>query len=219
MPIDFPANPTNGQVFSNWIYDSSITSWRNVNTDTGVAALNTMGLRNVVPTSIQVGTGSATVNANGTVSFSGATSISLNNVFTSTYTNYYVNISISSSSASSTLNWRMRSSGADNTGSFYYTGGTFARITGTTGSFATNGTNSGFFSWLNGEAYVSLNLANPALPVRTNGYSNALANDGASLAGISCGQSHFVTTAYDGITIFPGTGNMTGTIQVFGYTN
>ena len=30
MALDFPTNPTNGQVFGNFYYDSSITAWRNL---------------------------------------------------------------------------------------------------------------------------------------------------------------------------------------------
>jgi hypothetical protein len=192
-------------------------AWSPLAFESYVDAKPVPGLVPVIAPTVNYSGGTATANTLGEVAFTTVTSLSLNNIFNSSYRNYYLNINISASSGSSTLNWRMRASGTDNTGSLYYTGGIFGRITGNTGAFSTNGTNTGFFSWLNGEAYVSLNLANPALPVRTNGYSNALANDGASLAGISCGQSHFATTAYDGITVYPGSGNMTGTISVFGY--
>lgn len=29
MPLDFPSNPTNGQTYENFVYDTSITAWRN----------------------------------------------------------------------------------------------------------------------------------------------------------------------------------------------
>jgi hypothetical protein len=36
MALDFPSNPTNGQAFENYYYDSSITAWRSAGSKTGV---------------------------------------------------------------------------------------------------------------------------------------------------------------------------------------
>ena len=119
MPIDFPANPTNGQVYSNYIYDSSITAWRNVNTDTGIGTLNAMGLKNIVPTSINVGSGSATVNSNGFVTFTGASSISLNGVFSSAYKHYRIIFAIDTSSTNTNWLMQLRNAGTNITGSSY----------------------------------------------------------------------------------------------------
>jgi hypothetical protein len=54
----------------------------------GVGTNLTPGLTQIIPTSVSVGSGSGTVSAGGAVTFSGATSISLNGAFTSTYQNY-----------------------------------------------------------------------------------------------------------------------------------
>lgn len=37
MPLDFPSSPTNGQTYENFIYDSSITAWRNQGTANNLA--------------------------------------------------------------------------------------------------------------------------------------------------------------------------------------
>lgn len=51
MPLDFPSNPTNGQTFNNFVYDSSITAWRaqgsTNNVGTQIAALNTASPKTV----------------------------------------------------------------------------------------------------------------------------------------------------------------------------
>jgi hypothetical protein len=36
MALDFPLNPTNGQAYENYYYDSSITAWRSAGSKTGV---------------------------------------------------------------------------------------------------------------------------------------------------------------------------------------
>ena len=48
------------------------------------------GMKMVVPTSVAVGSGSGSVDAIGNVTFSSASSISVNNCFTSTYDNYRI---------------------------------------------------------------------------------------------------------------------------------
>jgi hypothetical protein len=222
MPIDFPANPTNGQVYSNWIYDSSISAWRNVNTDTGVAALNTMGLRNIVPTSVQVGGGSATVNGNGFVEFSAATSVSLNGVFSSEYLNYRI-VWRANTSVSTTLVGRLRASGTDNTtASSYVTAGQYFRSNSTNAPFS-GVTTAWSISSINspgvGRAMGTLDLSSPNLSSQTVGTGNSFGHDSTSAMGIFTGHLHSVTTSYDGITFLPNSGTITGEIQVYGYTD
>jgi len=49
MPLDFPSSPTNGQVYGNYYYDSSIGAWRNVGSKDGLSqrltAVETTGYR------------------------------------------------------------------------------------------------------------------------------------------------------------------------------
>jgi hypothetical protein len=220
--IDFPANPTNGQVYSNWIYDSSISAWRNVNTDTGVAALNTMGLRNVVPTSVQVGSGSATVNANGTVSFSGATAISLNGVFTSAYRNYKIIVNINTISATSNLRLRLRNAGTDITTANHFQGGLVSRANGTGAFSIAAATDSGFYINYLLSGYPANSEVNVYAPevnqiTSVSAISNGVESSQISMVSIAGQQS--AASVADGFTIFPATGNLAGTVQVYGYTN
>jgi len=177
------------------------------------------GLSNIVPPTVAVSGGTATANTLGTVSFTGATSISLNNVFTSNFASYRLVINLTAVSTSTTLAWRLRAGGTDNVGSVYYTGGLFARISALTGTFSVNGGTSGSVTWVNGQAMAVFDLVNPALAVKTSGYSVAMGSDGSSLLGINAGQSHYVDAAYDGITLLPVTGNITGSITCYGYNS
>ena len=218
MALDFPSSPTNGQSFAGYVYDSSLPGWRNINSDFGVQSLSTMGLKNVVPTSVAVGSGSATVNANGTVSFSGATSISLNNVFSSAYTSYRLILSASAGSTNAAHLLRLRASGTDVSGTSY-TWMIFVTSTTATNRFTSVGTSSAEWSIGGGGVGTSfgvMDLTYPAQAIPTMGTYQAM-NPIATFETRTGGFVHNVSTAYDGFTILPAAGNMTGTLSVYGY--
>jgi hypothetical protein len=218
MSIDFPANPTNGQVYGNWIYDSSITSWRNVNTDTGIGTLNAMGLKNVVPTSVDVGSGSATVNANGTVIFNSVSSISLNNVFPSQYSKYVIkfNTRHTTSGGTSAL-FKFRYNGSDFS-SGYYGASWYALYGGSsaTADLVNNGSNA-YFGAMNTTVPVDV-TSQVAL---TNTYSSINSTYAIAYAGGIQVASYSTPTSSNipnGFTIYTTTGGLTGTLNVYGYT-
>lgn len=217
MAIDFPSNPTNGQVYANYIYDSSITAWRNVNTDTGIGTLNAMGLKNVVPTSVNVASGSATVNANGTVTFSGATSVRLNGIFSSTYQNYRIQYSLATSASTRPIA-RFAKNGTDSSGSVYAT----ANITYTQGSVTPGGaTSTSMFP--NGVSGVTSHQAEFILykPFDATVYSTTYSTGIGGYEGGRIGSvRHLSADSWDGFTILPESGGtISGTITAFGYTN
>jgi hypothetical protein len=80
----------------------------------------TPGLVQVVPTSVAVGSGSGSVDANGAVTFTGASSVSLNDVFSATYDNYKILISFSTT-ATELVTLRVRVGGTDLSSSTYGT--------------------------------------------------------------------------------------------------
>lgn len=224
MPIDFPSNPTNGQVYGNWIYDSSITAWRNVNTDTGIGTLNAMGLKNVVPSSVQVGSGSATTNANGTVTFNGANSISLNDVFSSTYTNYQINLVTTEASVADTnILGRLRVSGNDSS-SGYYEGGTMQVANALTGI-----NNLNINQWdlgkthsathPNAHASLSFKVFQPFPARPTTFHTESISWNNNNTVTFRFSGFHTPLVSYTGITIFPSTGTLGGTLSVYGYSN
>jgi hypothetical protein len=92
---------------------------------------NAPGMKLIVPSSVAVGSGSGSIATQGTVTFSGASSISLNGCFSSTYDNYQIVISIDANSAISDNYLRMRASGTDNSESQYRYGGNLRNWAGT----------------------------------------------------------------------------------------
>lgn len=222
MAIDFPSSPTNGMVWGNYIYDSSITAWRNVNTDTGIGTLNAMGLKNVVPTSISVGSGSASVNSNGTVSFSGASSISLNGCFTSTYESYKIIFKVASGTATSQVRFRLRAAGTDQTGSSLW-GGVIGSHSNTTQAFSGVQT---FFALgdmansTNPTLTSEVTLHYPQVAKVKGMTANIFFDNGSTVYGGSWGGEYQIATSCDGISFFmANAGNMTGTVQIYGLTN
>jgi len=225
MAIDFPANPTNGQVWGNYIYDSSITAWRNVNTDTGIGTLNAMGLKSVVPTSINVGSGSATVNANGLVTFTGASSVSLNGVFTSVYNSYRIIFVQTEALSAQDFGMQLKVSGSS-AATAYYANGSVAIDSSITGYFAGNSS-----QWVIGSSHPSaasvghamaiVDVSQPALARPTTMHSKSTAWTSTQIKGLNFGGFHTTQTAYDGFQIFIGGTSQTfgGTLSVYGYTN
>jgi hypothetical protein len=156
----------------------------------------------------------------GGASFTGSSSQSLNNVFTSTYENYFIALNITSKSATSYTNFRLRVGGADNTTSNYQTISSYAQI---------NAASAGDSKLANGTAYQ---LNDAADLMQTFFIMNPQTAQSTVLLGtqtvfkiVSDFYSGRVsgyfnaTTSFDGITVFPTTGTMTGTIRVYGIAN
>lgn len=178
---------------------------------TGLTAKD--GLIPIVPTSVTVNVGSGSVAANGTITISGASSVTLNGIFSSTYNNYYIVSAFTSASADadiqsqltgpSTLNagyiggrYGMASSGVTNT--WYTTQGsaTIARMSGSGGcSFQcviTNPGNTSYKRWL----------------------TQTMDNDFAMNGGFRNTTS---AVAYTGMNLYTTTPTFGGTIKVYGY--
>lgn len=174
------------------------------------------GLVLLKPTSIAFSGTSATVGANGSVSFTACTSLSLNGVFTSDYDNYMVVIrSLGSGFAGAQM--RLRSSGVDASGSNYT-----IQVLVPSGSLVfgardvsqpqanfhavSNTQRSGGVAFLYGPF-----LAQPTAVRNVNvcGNLNAEIYDYAS--------THSLSTSYDGFSlIVSGSQNMTGMLCVYG---
>lgn len=154
--------------------------------------------------------------------FSGSSAVSINNCFSSTYTNYRVVFGNITHSTTMVLRIRMRASGSDSTSSswdyaypyLYASGGTIATNTGTgqTGLYVGD-TNSSS----NSVAAFSFDVYQPNEARRTAWLGNAI-NIYTNFFTMSGGGVHNVETAYDGFTLYTSTGTISGNYQVFGYT-
>jgi hypothetical protein len=169
------------------------------------------GMKLIVPTSADNGT----VGASGVVTFTTASSVSLNGVFTSTYTDYLIKCNLTLSD-STELFFRMRLTGTDATGSNY----TSQYVYGTGASVAAGNTTTtrGYLSVVSASSRVvtETTIFNPQLAVNT--FTNSKSTNSAMAVAMS-GTSHGVATAYDSITILPGSGTMTGNISIYGFKN
>jgi hypothetical protein len=179
------------------------------------------GLVLIKPSTVVNGTD----NGKGTVSFSAQSSITLRNVFSSTYTNYRVLVDITTTSTDMDLLLRFGNSGsADTTANYYYA--YWARTNGgVDDSRQGNGTTSNFLAPMetysgNGFTSVSADIHKPFLATETQGISQyATVNQAGSVVFGSGGFWKGSSTSWSDLFILTSTGTATGTIQVYGYNN
>jgi hypothetical protein len=150
-----------------------------------------------------------------TTSFSAAAAMSVNNVFTSTYTNYLIQFKLGVTAGTVDIYYKERSSGTDDS-DFYYYGATKVTNSGTvTGSGAANTT---AFTICNTstDGYGSIIVYSPA--VATNTYYDWKTMDFSPNI-VSGGGLHASTpTTCDGFSIIPASSTITGTVSVYGYS-
>ena len=197
-----------------------------LSSSTNIALDSELGLSLITPTSITATGGSATIFSSGGVSFSSASAISLNGVFSSTYENYRLVFNTSNFSASDALTFRLRASGSDYSSTNYSISGTrnysntatisALNASGQT-SIAMGSTNSG----AGDRCGITVDIFKPF----TN-YTNKVMN--ISVAGqdssgfYNRNQVGLVdggTYIFDGFSFIIASGNMTGTLRVYGYRN
>lgn len=226
MPLDFPSSPTNGQSYAGYVYDSSLPGWRNVNSDFGVQSLNTMGLKNVVPTSVVVGSGSATVNSNGSVTFTGVSSVSLNGVFTSTYRNYRIVYTARNVAANTQSSWiRLRNAGTDVSTNYIWQGPDgVINSAGTNSNSSVGGWNSsgmliGYVTPTSGSGTVE--IMEPAIAASTGFHCASQGLNSSTNAFYSrlIQGENSIGSSYDSYTVYPQADTITGTMTVYGYNN
>lgn len=178
------------------------------------------GLALLTPSSIANSGGSASLSG-GAVTFTTVNSISLNGVFSGTYQNYRIVYAISAISADNDVRLRWRVSGADATGANYTTAAWLVDNAGTLNFSEANATSfrtNTLYNALNDSGSASIDVYNPGAAVATTATAIATNSTGTANARIvTSGGRHTVATAYDGVTIFPPTGTISGVIRVYGY--
>ena len=175
----------------------------------------TNGLVVQTPTTINV-SGTATIEANGSVSFSAITLLRLNGVFTADYDNYMITWS-GTSSGNTNLGLRFSKAGSDDASGTYWR--RYVTASGTS-TYVYDGTYSQMYlfgsggTWVNGQtAYIFRPYVNATSAVISQGVYDGGATYYADLNGL-----HLVVDQFDGFSIAPGAGtNVTGSITVFGF--
>ena len=171
------------------------------------------GLAKIVPSSVAVGSGTGSSDSLGNVTFTTVSSVSLNGCFSSAYTNYQVILNVKGSGTLG-ISARLRA-GTDSSAS-YYRNGLYAIYTSATlnGINSNNAAELGFGNVRNSEdsSYV-FEFLKPNLTDRT---VINWRGSGANYWDIGA-AFHDLTNAYDGFTIYPASGTITGTVRVYGY--
>jgi hypothetical protein len=185
------------------------------------------GMKMVVPTSVAVGSGSGSVDTNGAVTFSGASSVSLNGCFTSAYDNYLINYDLvfTSFGTNGVMYLRLRTGGVDNSTNNVARNGYWlenSTIT-TVNNFRSNGLTENSFTLGYGTLLAIDGKIDIQSPFKTERTSSINQSNGhlASNELVTLGTHHLtsVTTSYDGFSLIPNAGTMTGTVRVYGYKN
>lgn len=180
------------------------------------------GLILLTPTSVTAaGSGSsATINANGSVSFSTANSISLNGVFSADYDNYRIVVRHTASGGNGTLKFRMRASGTDNTTASSYTTQYLYASTTSVSGFRQATSQGELNRYGNVETGFIVDFYGPYLaqPTALRSVTVSLDNTIDTPVIYDCAATHNQSTAYDGFSFYTGTtlATLTGRVAVYG---
>ncbi len=151
-----------------------------LSSSTSIALDNELGLSLITPSSIAATGGSGSISSTGKISFTSASSISLNGIFSSTYQNYKVLFQVTAPTSGVDLTLRLRASGSDLTGASYDE--TVLRtITSTVSGYTTQSATSWDFQSVNLALRVSeLTLFNPFTTAAKFGINTTYAYSTAS---------------------------------------
>ena len=190
----------------------------------GATAIATLGQDIDTAMNTALGTKKSGLVLLNTTSFSAVSSQSVSTIFTSTYQNYRVVITLSSISAALTLRMRMRSGSTDASGADY--NGSFIRLpsgsTTVVGDYYGGNTSfdltNALLSTTGERNSLSFDLYNPQIARMTSMTSldsEQLNSGGHNI--VARAAFHGVASAYDGFTLIASTGNMTGEVSTYGY--
>ena len=185
----------------------------------GATAIATLGQDIDTAMNTALGTKKAGMVLLNTTSFSAVASQSISDVFSTTYDNYRI-LYTCTTSLENTINLRLRVSGADNTTSNYY----FQRTLSKDGNTVSGGENLAATSWAGFNTNttmepIEVELYSPFLSTTTAFLGRyhkvetlATVHETGTLSGV-----HNVTSSFTGFTFTVGGGTMSGTISVYGY--
>jgi len=152
-------------------------------------------------------------------SFSTQSSISRDNVFTSSYNNYLLHLNLTAVTNQGQARMRLRASSTDNSSSNYNNIIRYTNYSTSTFTSSNEGSNpvTSFFLGYNSPTYfgnTQMTIINPQSSLYTQiaGNYQFVNTDGNDIMG-----SMTVNTSYDGFTIYPLNGTLSGELFVYGY--
>jgi hypothetical protein len=148
--------------------------------------------------------------------FSGSSAVNIDNCFSSTYDFYVVQAQITGTSAGSYLYNRMRSGGTNNTASTYSSVNTYVLWgAGSSGFDPAASVSYGVCGYLRttDQQAMDIRVMNPFVAQYTN-WTNQMPDPTYKN---DFGGIHATKTSFDGISIYPSGGTITGEINIYGY--
>lgn len=170
-----------------------------------------------------------TVSAGGLVfisgaSFSASSAVNLPaNTFSATYANYLLKVTVTAASVdSSTVNVRLRLAGVDDSSAGYSNAGvTYVINAVTIGAANINSGTAWTFTQFNSadRNKVELELLSPQVAADTHFFWKTYGRVGGTQGGGNGSGEFRATTQFDSLTLYPGSGTITGSYKVYGYAN
>lgn len=157
-----------------------------------------------------------------TSSFTGSSAVNINSVFSDTYQNYKIFVTVTSATANGNLQFRLRSSGTDSTTNYSFWNFEPSSNSSTVYTNISASANSYYCGYSTaGGGIFELNISRPfetSSSYFTHIYASYNTNIPATTLG-SGGGHNSNSTSYDGCTIFPVSGTITGNVRIFGVQN
>jgi len=180
------------------------------------------GLVPIMIPSVTIATGSGSANSMGVVTFTGATSIKLNNVFSATYANYKLVMDITTGAATDDIIMQMKMDGAGATSYFHSQIRQFASTVDASSTAST----SSFSLGITGRSTVAgssfdVTIFKPFVAANTkynchNGGNSTVAGQQQQI--LVRGRLND-TTSYATMELLPSSSTISGTLSVFGYNS
>ena len=177
------------------------------------------GLHLITPTSIAYTGTSASISANGSVTFSAVSSLSLNGVFTADYDNYMVVVRHIGTSSDTQFAARLRSAGTDATGANYVEQYLVADSTTVAGARSASVTNARVILAGNTTGGDQIMFYGPYLsqPTAMRNVNVQPRSSGSLVRILDFASTHSLSTSYDGVTFTQGgTSTLSGRVAVYG---
>jgi hypothetical protein len=176
------------------------------------------GLILLTPTTIAYTGTSATISANGSVTFANCTALSLNGVFSADYDNYQIVMNFFGGAGSSQqVFYRLRNSGVDATATDYTWQSLLANHTSIS-SVRTTSTNYGYMVVAGVDAWSGCigNIYGPYLsqPTASRSVNSSSLSTGSVIWDFA--TTHSLSSSYDGISLIPGGDHISGRVAVYG---
>ena len=184
-----------------------------------INVVNQTALNGIIPTSV-AGTG-VTVSPNGLVTFTNASSVSLNGVFSGSYDNYRVTWNSSTRTASVSTGFQLRAAGTNLSSATYdYVKGLDS---GTTRSVTSSSSNTNFpidHGVAAGQTSNGvMDIFSPAATTAATGTIQASVLASSACYSTQVSFANEATASYDGFTLSVSSGTFSGVIRVYGYNN